>query len=111
MKKSQSLNSETSEILEILQTFLRVFFFPNFQFSKKTRKIFSKISGILTWPLSLLNGKRGKKTLRLQTIPSINLQIKSHQSNERERQDISIAQVVVLPSPFNKSKYKNFSKL
>ena len=54
----------------------------------------------------------GKKTWKLKTVPTINLPINSHQKNEKQKRwHLNIVQVVVPPSPLNKSKRKDFNEL
>ena len=54
----------------------------------------------------------GKKTWKLKTVPTINLPIKSHQQNEKQKRwHINIVQAVVPPPPLNKSKCKNCIEL
>ena len=62
-------------------------------------------------PVSLFKCGSGKRTLKLQTLPTFNLSIKSHRQNEEERLPINIVQVVAPPTPLKKWKCKNSRKL
>ena len=62
-------------------------------------------------PVSLFTCGRGKRTLKLQTLPIFNLCIMSHRKNEEETLPINIIQVVAPPTPLKKSKCKNSMEL
>ena len=68
------------------------------------KKYYKKLVSLFKFPI-------GKRTLKLQTFPTLNLPITSHQYNKEERLQINFVQVVAPLSPLKKSKCKTSRKL
>ena len=68
------------------------------------KKYYKKLVSLFKFPV-------GKRTLKLQTFPTLNLPITSHQYNKEERLQINFVQVVAPPSPLKKSQCKTSRKL